>query len=129
MDDLDAYFSNLAEAERKANEVSTFKGSDFSDGDCFVREDTEVPIYGVVVDEVSITSGKIPEDEEEYEAWKEEKEELQAEHDDSRARGYIFGRCYSKWCPNGELGSTHVSRITKKITRAEFEQAKVRGWE
>jgi hypothetical protein len=126
-DSLDELFSKMAEAEQKANETSTFKGSDFNPGDCFVREDTEVPIYGVVVDDS--LSEEPPEDPEERAEWEEEQADMKAENEDSKARGYIFGRCFSQWCPSGELGSTHTSRITKKITRAEFEQAKVRGWE
>lgn len=48
--------------------------------------------------------------------------------EDARRNGYIMGRCYSIVCPQGELGSTHVSRINYLISREAFETAKANGW-
>lgn len=47
---------------------------------------------------------------------------------ESRNRGYIFGRCYSVACPEGELGDTHITNVTTKISEAVFNRAKANGW-
>jgi hypothetical protein len=57
-------------------------------------------------------------------------EELEYEHemyDNSYKNGFRFGRAYSVIEPDGELGDTHVSEMTK-ITKEEFEAAKTLGW-
>jgi hypothetical protein len=45
-----------------------------------------------------------------------------------RVNGYIFGRCYSVLCHDGELGDTHVGNITCKITKQVFDRARANGW-
>jgi hypothetical protein len=98
----------------------------FNASDCFIREDTPVPVYGVIVDDS--TSGEAPpEDPDDIIEWEAEQEDLRAESADSKSRGYLFGKCYSQMCSNGELGYTHVSRVSK-ITRVEFEEAQKKGW-
>jgi hypothetical protein len=52
---------------------------------------------------------------------------LHREHD-SRDRGYLFGWCYSAAEPDGEPGATHRSTIVARLTEAEFEAARARGW-
>jgi hypothetical protein len=47
----------------------------------------------------------------------------------ARTNGFIFGRCYSWACIEGELGDTHVTRIERKLTREQFEAAKALNWE
>jgi len=58
-------------------------------------------------------------------------EELEYEHrvyDASYKDGFRFGRAYSQIEPDGELGDTHVSDMTK-ITKEEFESAKILNWD
>lgn len=45
----------------------------------------------------------------------------------SRERGYIFGQAYSIVCPDGELGSTHVSQMWP-ISKEAFEEARTLNW-
>jgi hypothetical protein len=62
------------------------------------------------------------------------KEDLAAYRDgcrmlkDSRKRGYIFGNAFSEICPEGELGSTHVSSMWPLSERA-FNEAKEQHWQ
>jgi hypothetical protein len=57
-------------------------------------------------------------------------EEIKAERKmlaESYENGFRFGKAYSVIVPEGELGDTHVSEMTK-ITKEEFEEAKALGW-
>ena len=47
--------------------------------------------------------------------------------DDATERGYIFGEWFSAACPEGELGSTHISRL-HEITKHQFEAAQRLKW-
>jgi hypothetical protein len=47
-----------------------------------------------------------------------------AEHE-AWSRSFVFGRWYSKLCPQGELGDKHRS-VTTKITKEEFEKEVVK---
>ena len=49
-------------------------------------------------------------------------------HDDSYARGYRFGWCFSTIEPTGEPGSTHIANLWP-IEQEVFDQAKAVGWE
>lgn len=44
-------------------------------------------------------------------------------------RGFRYGWHYSVNEPTGELGSTHITDITRTITQEEFERARIRGWQ
>lgn len=55
-------------------------------------------------------------------------ESTEYEEDSARENGFIFGRCYSELCPNGELGDTHVTHITHKVSKEDFERARANGW-
>lgn len=79
-------------------------------GDYFVRvcPYEGLTIYGQCID------SKYPEDQESIE--------------EGRTRGYQFSRCYSVLCPEGELGDTHVSHMSAKLTKEQFEQARDAGW-
>lgn len=46
----------------------------------------------------------------------------------SHERGYRFGRHYSTVEPEGELGSTHISRCWP-LTAEQFRQAQELGWD
>lgn len=57
-------------------------------------------------------------------------DELAWEHETSSQaynNGFRFGKAYSVIVPEGELGDTHVSEMTK-ITKEEFEEAKSLNW-
>lgn len=41
---------------------------------------------------------------------------------------YRFSRCYSAYCPEGEMGDIHVSTIEKVLSKDEFNAAKAKGW-
>ncbi len=41
---------------------------------------------------------------------------------------YRFCHCFSVACPEGELGSVHISVISATITRGLFEAARAAGW-
>jgi hypothetical protein len=58
-----------------------------------------------------------------YEEWRFEEAQLK----DSYGRGWRYGTCFSIRVPRGEPGSTHIASM-KKITKAEFEAARDRGW-
>lgn len=45
----------------------------------------------------------------------------------SRTRGYVFGKWYSVYCEEGELGSAHVSNLMP-IPQEIFEAARNTGW-
>lgn len=48
---------------------------------------------------------------------------------EGRSRGYVFGKCYSIACTDGELGSTHISNISFKLSKKLFERARARGFD
>ena len=54
-------------------------------------------------------------------------DEIRRDYTERHARGYLFGKCYSKVEPDGELGSTHVSEVywIEPSLFAELEQC---GW-
>lgn len=41
---------------------------------------------------------------------------------------YRLCRGYSVACPQGEMGDIHVSTIERLLTKAEFEEARKKGW-
>jgi hypothetical protein len=87
--------------------------ADLKHGDCFVSPE---PMLGVVVfGEVIEHDDKYPEDNEHIR--------------DARLRGYVYARCYSQMCPEGELGDKHITTIQAKISREDFDRAKANGWE
>jgi hypothetical protein len=67
----------------------------------FIRRVHGIPIYGEVL-----------------------KERKKPKH----LRNYRFTKCYSVILPEGEKGDIHVSTIEKILTKAEFEDARGRGW-
>jgi hypothetical protein len=51
-----------------------------------------------------------------------------AKRKDEHRRGYRFGCAYSAIEPEGQWGSTHVSTMVAKLSRAQFEQIRATGW-
>ena len=119
--ELEQYLDELAKLDSKALEESRLKPEDFAEGDYFIsiRPDFDVVIFGKVV------SPFLPRDQ--YEDDQEYEYEVEAEKG-SRSRGYIFSKCYSVMCVDGELGHTHVSVINGKIEPSLFERARANGW-
>jgi hypothetical protein len=39
-----------------------------------------------------------------------------------------IAECFSVACPEGETGPVHLSTIARKLTRAEFDAARIAGW-
>jgi hypothetical protein len=48
--------------------------------------------------------------------------------EERRKYGFVFGKCYSVLCPEGEYGDTSVGDIKAKITPETFERARLNGW-
>jgi hypothetical protein len=122
VDSFESFFSNLEKQALAAMKESVFQTEDFKHGICFVRIERlpgigDVPIFA----ETIVPFREFYQDEEEF---------LEDEHSDnqSRSKGYIFGRHFSEICPEGELGSCHVSNVTAIISRESFEAAKKSGW-
>ena len=119
--ELEAYLEGLAKLDEEALIASQIKPDDFKEGEYFVsvRPDFDVIIFGEIVHPHLPRNQYGDDGEYEYEVKAEE---------DSRARGYVFARCYSVMCIDGELGHTHVGVINGKIDPALFERAKANGW-
>jgi len=100
------------EAADKVAETHHIKVEDLKHGDYFISPRPEAGV--VVFGEVWEHSEKYPEDNEVIQ--------------DARSRNYVYGRCYSAIVPEGEIGSTHITRVHAKIDRAVFERAKANGF-
>jgi len=110
-EDVVAYLGGMAEEAREIAVDMQEEIAALTHGTFFVsiRKDLGIVIYGKVIEH-----SKYPEDDEGIA--------------ESRKNGYIFGKCYSVMCTYGELGSTHVSRITGIIPEAVFNTAKANGF-
>jgi len=111
-DEIMAEEIGAQEVARTRARAHHIKVEDLKHGDHFicVREDLGFVIFGEVI--------------EHFDEYPEEAEKIA----EFRARGYVFGRCYSELCPQGELGDTHLTTISVKVSRAVFERAKANGW-
>lgn len=47
---------------------------------------------------------------------------------DGRRRGFVYGKCFSVFCPDGEFGDVHITDVREKIGLAAFEQARDQNW-
>lgn len=54
----------------------------------------------------------------------EDLQDLEASFQD----GYVFCRAFSEVCPEGELGSIHISKIEAVISQEGFNGAREKGW-
>lgn len=120
---IEEMFEAIRQAEETANSHVSLEQSSITYGDYFIREQSGVLIYGRVtpIDEFIAEEKRLGASEAEVNY---ELSTIQ----NSYSRGYRYGWCYSEVEPTGELGSTHVSTILRKITLEEFEAAKARGW-
>lgn len=126
-DNIEDAFAAMAAREDAANERTTDEQRAIGYGDYFTRVwetwGDRLVIYGYIFTRDEFIKEERDAGSPEAElAWTLER------MDSSYARGYRFGWCYSEVEPDGELGSTHVSTMLRKITREEFEAAKARGW-
>lgn len=106
------YLEEQAAEGAKLAKTWPIKVEDFGHGDHFIsmRPDHDCVIFGTVWTRCE----EYPED-----------DEVIA---DSRSRGYLYGDCFSILCVDGEIGSTHITRVNAKISKAVFERAKANGW-
>ncbi len=100
------------EVADEAAKTHPIQVEDFKHGDCLLslRPELGITIFG----EVATYSEKYPEDNESI--------------TDGMTQGYLYGRCFSQLCPDGELGSIHITRVSAKISREDFERAKANRW-
>jgi hypothetical protein len=120
--DFDEFLDWQARNEAIANARVTPEQAEIGYGDHWARRFEDIVIFGRVMslDELEQMERNLGCDEEEIAS---EREMIS----DSHERGYRFGYCYSVVEPEGELGSTHISVMTK-ITAEEFQAAKEHGW-
>lgn len=114
-DSTEEMFEELRKDQEAADEAAKthhLKVEDFEHGDFFasVRPDHGCVVFG----EVWTRCEKYPADTRVIRA--------------SRKRGYLYGHCYSTECVEGEIGSTHITRVSAKISREVFKRAKANGW-
>lgn len=76
-------------------------------GDCFLRTDQPVLIYGQVLPPP-----------------RQDRKRYEQEH----LRDFRLTRCFSVLCPEGEVGDTHISCFTRLLTPEEFAAAQANDW-
>lgn len=110
-DDLFDFLEASNKHNQEAMKDHPIKVEDLRHGDFVVslRPDQGVVIFGEVVETTK---------------YEEDNEGIQ----ESRTRGWIFGRYYSEVCTEGEFGDTHVTRINAKISKEVFDRAKANGF-
>jgi len=96
------------EASRRAAAAQVQPGqAAVQPGAYFVRTNAFVTVYGEVLEPP-------PEDRSRYAS--------------EPLRHFRFTRCFSAWCPDGEIGDTHVVSIARVLTPEEFAAAREAGW-
>jgi len=111
---LEEMFADIAarvEAGKKAAENHPIKVKDLRHGDHFAYHH---PVHDIYIFGEVIETTEYPEDNESIAS--------------ARANGFVYGRCYSVLCPEGEFGDTHVTYITHKIDKSMFERARANGF-
>ena len=112
VEELFEWLDEKREAGREAAEHHHLKVSDLTHGDHFV---SPRPDYGGL-----IIFGEVLE----HTNYPEDASSIKM----SRLNGYVYGRCYSVECVEGEFGDTHITNIAAKIPAEVFERAKANGW-
>lgn len=115
---FDSFEDMMAEIE-KAREAADSRirseQASLSPGDHFmIPEPDGTIIFGEVLDPVEYVDP-------------EEVEDLRDFYTQNHMRGYRFSRCFSIYCPHGEMGDIHVAMVTP-ISAGVFEAARVTGW-
>jgi hypothetical protein len=126
-DNLDDMFAAISSGTEEAKNRATPEQNAITYGDYWMREWDSgyeiIQIFGYIMTRPEIYDSPayndVPIDEMEWEMRSAE---------DNYNNGYRFGRAYSVIVPEGELGDTHVSEMTK-IAKVIFDAAKENGWE
>lgn len=124
MDEIEQFFAteerNRLEADSKVQETQILHPGDYG----FMSR-YGIRIYFEILDEAeTILRGRTVEELEE-----EELEELRCSvYQEPHMKFYRLTRSFSKVCPRGELGDIHLSMVTGKLTKDEFEAARKTGW-
>jgi hypothetical protein len=117
-------FARIEEGVLAAKARATPRQNAITYGDYWMRiwPEGQLLIFGYVtpMDELDAEERRLGATEEEIE---EEHETLKYSYNN----GFRFGRAYSAWEQEGELGDTHVSTMIP-ITKEEFEQAREAKW-
>lgn len=114
-DSMEEMFDAMRQDQEAADEKAKTHHlgvADLKHGDCFVSPE---PLLGCLV------FGEVIEHCDEY---PEDNESIR----EGRLRGYIYARCYSPMCADGELGDKHITTIQAKVPREVFDRAKANGW-
>jgi len=116
-DSLDDMFDAIANSVKAANENLDTWQSAIKIGDCFLRDEGELLIWGEVIDPTkNIETGAV------------EYEEDAKLYEEPHMRGFRFTKCYSEWVPEGEYGDTHMSNVLTTISKQGWEWGKSRNW-
>lgn len=99
---FEAMMEDMRKAQAAADQQITPWQLKVEEGDCFIRLEPELTIFGEVLE--------------------------QDPEDLALHPSYRWTKCYSSWCPEGEKGDTHVSRFDMLISRRLFEFLKSVGW-
>jgi hypothetical protein len=122
-DNLDDMFDALDRGIEQAQLRATPEQTAITYGDYWMRAWEDILIFGYIYTKEEFRAAEV-----ELGASEEELEWERKVYDNSYNNGFRFGRAYSVLEPNGELGDTHVSDMTK-ITKEEFESARSLGWD
>ena len=96
-------------------------------GEFCVGESHGIRIYSEILDAAAMTLdgrdlASLDEDE------RAEYDSVRETYADPGMKFYRFTRSYSVVCPRGELGDRHLSTVSRKLTKVEFETARKAGW-
>jgi hypothetical protein len=112
-ENIEEMFADLErrlEEGRRSAKTHHIKVGDLRHGDYFAyRHPVGVLVFGRVIEKTE---------------YSEDDESIQ----EARENGFVFARCFSAMCPEGELGDTHVTRITHKVSKKLFDRAQVNGF-
>jgi hypothetical protein len=106
--DFVQFAEEIARARQQADDNVEAWQAEITIGDHFIRVHGAIMIYGKVID---------LDYEEDRELYKE-----------PHMKNVRFTKCYSKLCPDGELGNTHVATMAFKMTAEQFENAREAKW-
>lgn len=126
IDDLAAFFRDVQRGEAAALEAASPEQAAITWGDFFERV-TAPAQFGYRIFGRIATLDEFKAAERGLGAGPEELRHEVRQLKENYAKGRRYGRCFSVKVPEGEPGSTHVVDM-KKITEAEFNEAKARGW-
>lgn len=122
-DNTDDMFDAIRRGVEQAKARATPEQNTITYGDYWMRMWEDILIFGYIHTREELDAAEVK-----LGATQEELEYEHRVYDASYNDGFRFGTAYSAIEPNGELGDTHVSDMTK-ITKEEFESAKLLDWD